>query len=266
LNAFDRAGWDTTDPLTSRTFSHLYGAWTSLQGYATAPVFKLYYWGAVPELVFQKSFNSIEKRHHIRIWSSGTFEGNQVWLGAATHDIAITLRKVGTNVNHKIDRQIDLERGKVVEDLAFTDCVDAPAYVDRIGAARASFKNSSVVSDGRMAVLMLRDCDVAPDDPAPLKRPGRKVDKLARRMMLETRQYLMRDNIYYYGFQGAKKLVQRTTRPSPEKQLALAASGKTSKRSASQSNTSFSWTSPVTSALVSPTNTFSSDLIPNSGR
>jgi len=154
----------------------------------------------------------------------------------------------------------------VVEDLAFTDCVDAPAYVDRIGAARASFKNSSVVSDGRMAVLMLRDCDVATDDPAPLKRPGRKVDKLARRMMLETRQYLMRDNIYYYGFQGAKKLVQRTTRPSPEKQLALAASGKTSKRSASQSNTSFSWTSPVTSALVSPTNTFSSDLIPNSGR
>ncbi len=169
-------------------------------------------------------------------------------------------------VTHKIDPQIDAERNKVIDDLTFTDCVEAPGFVDRSGAAHSSLKNSPISTDGRLAVFFLKDCDPASDDPSPSKRPGRKVDKLARRMMLEARQYLMRDNIYYYGFEGAKKMVQRAARPSPRKMLALAAAGKTPKHAATQINTNFAWTSPVTSAPSSPTNILSSDLMPNSGR
>jgi hypothetical protein len=263
LQAFDNAGWDTTDSLTSRTLSRTYNAFAMRTGYATAPVFRLYYRGATPDLVFQKSLNTISKRHHIRIWSVGTFEDNEIWLGAATHDIAISLPKA----SHKIDLQIDTERNKVVEDLAFTDCAEPPGYVDRINAVRSPRTNTSVSTDGRIAVLMMRDCDPASDDPLPLKRPGRKLDKLARRMLLETRQYLMRDNIYYYGFQGARKMVRRSPRTAPEKPpVTLAEDLKPKKPSRSQTDTSFVWTSPVTSAFLSPTNTFSSDLIPKSGR
>jgi len=82
-------------------------------------------------------------------------------------------------------------------------------------------------------------------------------------VILEARQYLLRDNVYYYGFQGVKKIIQsRGSSDSDD----LTAGVKPVKSKAGQIKTSFSWTSPVTSAVSSPTNTFSSDLIPNSGR
>ena len=44
-----------------------------------------------PDLVFQKSLNTFAKRHHIRIWKLATkYNGRDVWVGAATHDIATT--------------------------------------------------------------------------------------------------------------------------------------------------------------------------------
>ncbi|MGH9592422.1 MAG: LssY C-terminal domain-containing protein [Bryobacteraceae bacterium] len=266
LQAFDSAGWDLADDRTPRTFSLSYNAYATRAGYATAPVSKLFYQGATPNFVFQKSFNTIEKRHHIRVWSIGSFEGNDIWLGAATHDIGVSLLKASKVVTHKIDPHIDLERDKVVEDLTFEDCVEPPGYVDRSSAVSSLRDNSSISTDGRLAVLTLRDCDPVSDDPDPLKRPGRKVDKLVRRMLLEGRQHLLRDNIYYYGFEGIKKLVQRPSRPAPQTAFALTAAGKTLKHPAAQSNTNFSWTAPVTNAFSSPTNTFSSDLTPNSGR
>ncbi len=60
-----------------------------MSGYSTAPVSTLLYQDAEPTVVFQKSFNTIAKRHHIRIWRAGDFEGNEVWLGAATHDAGV---------------------------------------------------------------------------------------------------------------------------------------------------------------------------------
>jgi hypothetical protein len=270
LRAFERAGWDPADALTSRSFSRSFTAYTTLKAYPTAPVSRLYYRGASPNFVFQKSLNTMSKRHHIRVWSAGLVDNQELWLGAATHDIGVSLRTKSLTLTHNVDPQIDLERDKVAEDLSFTECVEAPGYVDRsdvtrTGAEHKSRNTSPISTDGRMTVFVLRDCDKASDDPSPLKHRGHKVDKLARRLMLETRQYLMRDNLYYYGFEEAKKIVRRSP-PSAQKTMALAAAGKVPKHPARQISTSFSWTSPVTNAVSSPTNTFSSDLTPNSGR
>ena len=44
-----------------------------------------------PDLVFQKSLNTFAKRHHVRIWKlAKKYNGREVWVGAATHDIATT--------------------------------------------------------------------------------------------------------------------------------------------------------------------------------
>ena len=130
-NAFAAAGWMPAEPLTLHTFSTAYRAYNSMSGYSTAPVSTLLYQGAEPVAVFQKSFNTIAKRHHIRIWSAGTFEGKEVWLGAATHDAGVGFQMASMTITHKIDPETDRERRKVVMDLSFAACSERVSFLDR---------------------------------------------------------------------------------------------------------------------------------------
>ena len=86
--AFGLAGWSEAERLSARSFSEAYKAYTAQRGYDKAPVSKLLYGEAEPDIVFQKSLNTISKRHHIRLWRYDT-GGREIWLGAATHDVGI---------------------------------------------------------------------------------------------------------------------------------------------------------------------------------
>ena len=202
-NAFAAAGWMSTEPLTLRTFSTVYRAYNSMSGYSTAPVSTLLYQQAKPSVVFQKSFNTIAKRHHIRIWSAGLFEGKEVWLGAATHDAGVGFQLRSRTITHRIDPQTDREREKVVTDLGFAACSEKVSFLE--SSTDAGYPQSAGVStDGRMAVIWLRPCagDVPNDDP-PIRAPGSKTKRMARRFVLETRQYFVRDNMYYWAYRAA---------------------------------------------------------------
>ena len=86
--AFGLAGWSEAERLSARSFSETYKAYTAQRGYDSAPVSKLLYEEAEPDVVFQKSLNTISKRHHIRLWRYD-MGGREIWLGAATHDVGI---------------------------------------------------------------------------------------------------------------------------------------------------------------------------------
>ena len=74
--------------------------------------------GRHPDLVFQKSLDTFAKRHHIRIWKlASTYNGREVWVGAATHDIAVEHTKTMTKWTHRIDPHIDRERDWIESDL-----------------------------------------------------------------------------------------------------------------------------------------------------
>ena len=120
-NAFQVAGWQLADPSTKRTLSHTYSSFNVMHEYPTAPVSRLLYRGAEPELVFEKMLNTVTKRHHIRVWHAGVVEGNDVWVGAATHDTGVAFH-MPFNFTHKIDSNIDDERTKVMTDLTFAGC------------------------------------------------------------------------------------------------------------------------------------------------
>ena len=120
--SFAASGWSKADPRSVIASSHMYEAFSLMQNYPTAPVSKLYYRGAEPDLVFEKSLNTVTQRHHIRLWKAGVFDGNEVWLGAATHDTGVKFRFSSAAFTHKIDRNIDLERDKVSTDLTFAGC------------------------------------------------------------------------------------------------------------------------------------------------
>jgi hypothetical protein len=210
-NAFAAAGWVTAEPRTLHSVSTAYRAYNSMSGYSTAPVSTLLYQNAEPSVVFQKSFNTIAKRHHIRIWHAGLFEGQEIWLGAATHDAGVGFQLRSRTITHRIDPQTDREREKVVTDLGFAACSERVSFLE--GSTDAtSVRNAGIQTDGRLAVVRLRPCDggVRNNNP-PLQAPGSKAKRLARRFVLETRQYFLRDNMYYWAYRAAISAHNRRT-------------------------------------------------------
>jgi hypothetical protein len=210
-NAFNAAAWVAAEPRTLHSLSTAYRAYNSMRGYSTAPVSPLLYGRAEPAVVFQKSFNTIAKRHHIRIWRAGMFEGNEVWLGAATHDAGVGFKMRSRTITHKIDPQTDREREKVVTDLSFALCSERASFLERSSDASAAW-NPAIQTDGRLAVIWLRPCSGSvPDDNPPLQAPGSKTKRMARRFVLETRQYFQRDNMYYWAYRAAVSTRKRTS-------------------------------------------------------
>lgn len=199
IQAFRDAGWFPSDRVTLRTFSRVYSSFSAMQTYHTAPVSKLWYRGHEPDFVFQKSFNTVSKRHHIRIWSAGTFDGKEIWLGAATHDTGVTFRATAFEFQHKIDSEIDFERAKIVNDLLFAGCSSAVGYVQ----PAAERQDTGITTDQRIAVLFLNPCTDDQRYPGPngLKTPATWIVRLSRRLVLESRNYLVREQPYYWGYQ-----------------------------------------------------------------
>lgn len=203
--AFRAAGWNSTDPLTTRSVMKVYGAMTRRSSYRTAPVSTILLEGKSPDFVFQKSFNTIAKRHHIRIWRRPErLMGEEVWTGAATHDIGIQLGAASLSFTHKIDPAVDTERTKIINDLSFAGCTERVDLIDR---PLESFPGD-VTTDGQLAAITLRDCDPDQAEQAPL---GSHLDpppiphRLVRRMILESKHSLLRGNVYYWGFMGLRK-------------------------------------------------------------
>jgi LssY C-terminus len=156
--AFDEAGWFEADDLSIRSAAKTIGATIRQAGYSTAPVSTLLIGGRPPDLVFQKSLNTFANRHHLRIWKQPVaYTGKDVWIGAATHDIAISKARGGTKWSHRIDPHIDRERDWVATDLLFIGTAVAYADIDRPAAPKkaGNATGDQILTDGKMSVLEL---------------------------------------------------------------------------------------------------------------
>ena len=200
--AFLGSGWTTADPLNKRTFARSYGAFTSLRPYPTAPVSPLLYLGRLPDLVFQKSFNSMAKRHHIRLWPVDSPDG-PMWLGAATHDVGIAFNWKRLVLTHRIDPEIDRERDKVLADLTFAGCAAHVARVERPALATDSVR---VSTDGALHLVESRVCrQPSPNSASASVHKKTPIGKaMLRRTILESRHYLLRGNGYYWAIRGLR--------------------------------------------------------------
>jgi hypothetical protein len=158
-HAFAAAGWSTAAEVSVRTDLRVFFSLAEDEGYREAPVSLLTLNGAAPALVFQKQNNTFAKRHHIRVWrTTSDLDDRQVWLADATHDTGIEFSESEKHFTHRIDSAIDLERAKVLGDLAFAEVIDSYTMVSRQGIPTRS-RNAAgdvVVTDGRIAVLSLR--------------------------------------------------------------------------------------------------------------
>ncbi|HEY3738464.1 MAG TPA: LssY C-terminal domain-containing protein [Bryobacteraceae bacterium] len=199
ITAFEAAGWNQADHWNLKTVRTGFMAYNRQAGYPTAPISKLYYQQTDADLVFQKSLDTMSKRHHVRFWHT-EIQGEEIWLGAATHDVGVTFGEGG--FTHKIHPKIDYERGKIIADIAFAGCSEGAAYVDRPDLKRDWQDGSGIITDGRLAVVPLRGYCSSRDDFAVSagilkKDPKSGASGLARRLILEGRNYVLRSNPYY---------------------------------------------------------------------
>ncbi len=155
--AFAAAGWSTAAALSGQSKLETARAIIEERGYKEAPVSTLLLDGNPPDLVFQKQNNTFSQRHHLRIWRRpGDFDGQPIWVCAATHDIGIDFSDRDRTFIHKIDPEIDKERAKVVSDLLFTRMVKSLELVDRpqVPTQAQNATGDNLETDGKMAVLL----------------------------------------------------------------------------------------------------------------
>jgi hypothetical protein len=158
LSAFKQAGWNEAKKLGARSAAGTVRAMANDEGYGQAPVSQLYLYGRAEDLAFEKMLNTFLKRHHLRLWRTGTTtaDGREIWIGASTHDIGLDVH-LGV-VSHAIDANLDVERAKVGADLMAGGMVAAEQLVTRpnpLSEGRTA-TGGTWKTDGRMLVIELK--------------------------------------------------------------------------------------------------------------
>jgi hypothetical protein len=224
--AFAAAGWTEAEPAT--LLSRLRGVRAVAEGrwYRGAPVSRLLLNDIEPDMSWQKGLNDFAKRHHVRIWKQAvTWNGEEVWAGAATRDVDFAYMRANQMVTHRIELNIDHERDKIANDLRFTSCASIVDLWDRPGAPLEA-RNATgdrMSTDGQIAVIHLRDCDarsaLASDVPQ-LRVHGNYFQRLLRRQILSARSDFYRKNIYYRSYEVSRWMVttirHRLSPPNPD--------------------------------------------------
>lgn len=214
--AFAAAGWTAARPFTAATFARTYKAFASMNTYKAAPVSPLTWEGRLPDLVYQKSFNTLAKRHHIRIWSLPLPDGETLWVGAATHDIGVAFDWARLSLTHRVDLRIDRERNLLLNDLADAECIGGLHWMDRPALAAKVQHGGPRTTDGGLAVVKVRAC-IGSDFTGETRQKLPRAKLAVRRIVLETRQYITRGNPYYYAFRMARwSPFKRHTLPGDE--------------------------------------------------
>jgi len=88
----DRAfasGWSASQGKSPISLFRMYLALAKRYTYPSAPMNRLTLNGAPSVFVQQKSLDTVQKRHHVRLWQYPLHEN--IWLGAAAEDIGFGL-------------------------------------------------------------------------------------------------------------------------------------------------------------------------------
>jgi hypothetical protein len=151
----------------------------------------------------EKSFDSYQKREHIRIWNEDGLE-RDLWVSGAIRETGATWSLRTGRFIHHVDANLDAERDKVVRDLTLSGCVADVHRLQREESPERE-KNASgdvLWTDGGIAVIELKDCEA----PSPALtstdvpwRPKSRLKRFVRAQALSIHD-LWRSNVIYVSF------------------------------------------------------------------
>ena len=210
--AFRAAGWTYGDSVSTWSVLREMRALSVLNSYPHLPISNQWLSGEAPDFTLQKSFDSYQKREHIRFWNETGLEQN-LWVGGAIRETSAAWSFRRRKFIHHVDSDLAAEREKVVRDLTLTGCV---ANVYRVQRAKAPerLKNAggdTLRTDWRVAVVQLRDCEAAPNlfltsSTALPSRPRTRLGRFVRTQALSIHD-LWRSNAIYASFDFSRMFI-----------------------------------------------------------
>jgi hypothetical protein len=164
-----KEGWYPADPITLKSSLRIIESTLFHRSYQDAPVSKLFLFGRMEDLAFEKPVgNDPRERHHVRFWRADAEDplATQGWLGAVTFDRSVGFSHTTGQITHHIAPDIDLERDGLIRDLQRAGKVRSLAWKDDFQNPREGRNGGGDrwVTDGRLPVVTLSDKNPVPPD------------------------------------------------------------------------------------------------------
>ena len=174
LQTFEAAGWVKVDREKKDAVLHTIISTFTKQAYVELPMSELTLFGRVQDygLAHAVPIQVVAQRHHLRLWKAPfQVEGQELWIGAATHDIGFDRDQRNDGVTHKIDPNIDDEREFVGRSLNETGLVAKLSYVmpGQPSKEARTATGATFHSDGRVLVIHLVPDTASPSSLADVK-------------------------------------------------------------------------------------------------
>jgi hypothetical protein len=160
LATFQAAGWVKVDRNKQAAVVQSILETLSKQAYLTLPMSELTLFGRVQDygLAHAAPIQVVAQRHHLRLWKAPfQADGQDLWVGAATHDVGFDRDSRNNGITHKIDPNIDDEREFVGRSLEETGRVAKLSYITPSQPSKEARTATGATfhSDGRVLVIHL---------------------------------------------------------------------------------------------------------------
>lgn len=161
IEVFEAAGWVKVDKSNEDAIlSGLLATFITKQAYLTLPMSILTLFGRPQDygLAHAEPISVVAQRHHLRLWKAPfTVESQELWVGAATHDVGFDRDQRNNGVTHKIDPNVDDERDFVSRSLDETGLVAKLSYATPSQPSKEARTATGATfhSDGRVLVVHL---------------------------------------------------------------------------------------------------------------
>jgi hypothetical protein len=159
--ALEAATWHLADTDNRKAVLNALMETYESKDYLAMPMSTLYLFGRKQDFGYElaEPIAMVASRHHFRIWKSPiTWKGQEVWVGAGTHDIGFAKDQRNNEVTHKIDPAVDGERDNIGASLQKANKAKTLSYYLPANSVQDA-KNATgdgYHSDGRLLVIFLQ--------------------------------------------------------------------------------------------------------------
>jgi hypothetical protein len=160
-SALEAATWHIADTDNRKAVLNAVLQTYDNKDYLAMPMSQLYLFGRKQDYGYEMAepIAMVASRHHFRIWKAPfTWQGQEVWVGAGTHDIGFAKDKRNNSVTHKIDPAVDGERDNIGASLQKANVAKRMVYYLPPNPVQEA-KNATgdgYHSDGRLLVVFLK--------------------------------------------------------------------------------------------------------------
>jgi len=160
-SALAAADWHVADTNNTRAALNAVMQTYDSKDYLAMPMSTLLLFGRKQDFGYEMAepIAMVASRHHFRIWKAAfTWNGQEVWVGAGTHDIGFAKDKRNNSVTHKIDPAVDGERDNIGTSLQKSNKAKTFSYYLPPNPVQEA-KNATgdgYHSDGRLLVILLQ--------------------------------------------------------------------------------------------------------------